>query len=342
MIKEVNLLLILAGMLLGPLLLNWRAVKANLRGLKVERNLPLRICAGDVLSVDLNLTNTRQEAGLLGGRGRRADPAGDGQWPRNNHRRQPTLRPSVLFPYAPAGQSRKGVYRGRLVERGRYRLRAAAGFDAVPLRPVLAHDHPGQARNADRAAAAGPADAGLGGAAAGGVRRNGSPPAAAGQRGRFLRRPRVAQRRRPAADPLAKLGAVGQAGRAAIRAAAQPRRGRRARSLAARAASSPNTSKTSNWPSASPPRCWPTCAARAAATFIWRSATAGRSASADRRRSATLQWLMEQLALAEARADAALPALLAATLRQVTAGTEVVLVSTRRGRSDRCGAVRGR
>jgi len=48
--QEVNLLLILAGMLLGPFLLNWRAVKANLRGLKVDRNLPLRICAGDVLS----------------------------------------------------------------------------------------------------------------------------------------------------------------------------------------------------------------------------------------------------------------------------------------------------
>ena len=45
--------------------------------------------------------------------------------------------------------------------------------------------------------------------------------------------------------------------------------------------------------------------------------------------SATMQWLMEQLALLEARADTSLPALLAATLRQIAAGTEVVLVSTR-------------
>ena len=36
MFKEVNLLLILAGMLLGPLLLNWQAVRANLRGLRVD------------------------------------------------------------------------------------------------------------------------------------------------------------------------------------------------------------------------------------------------------------------------------------------------------------------
>ena len=46
--------------------------------------------------------------------------------------------------------------------------------------------------------------------------------------------------------------------------------------------------------------------------------------------SATLQRLMEQLALVEAKIDTSLPALLVATLRQVAAGTEVVLVSTRR------------
>ena len=44
---------------------------------------------------------------------------------------------------------------------------------------------------------------------------------------------------------------------------------------------------------------------------------------------ATLQSLMEQLALVEARTDGALPALLGKVLRQVAAGTEVVLVSTR-------------
>jgi hypothetical protein len=36
-------------------------------------------------------------------------------------RRRP-LRPNVLFPYVGAGQSRKGTYRGRLLERGLYRL----------------------------------------------------------------------------------------------------------------------------------------------------------------------------------------------------------------------------
>jgi uncharacterized protein (DUF58 family) len=45
--------------------------------------------------------------------------------------------------------------------------------------------------------------------------------------------------------------------------------------------------------------------------------------------SATLQGLMEQLALVEPRSDDSLPALLVAVLRQIAAGTEVVLVSTR-------------
>jgi uncharacterized membrane protein YhaH (DUF805 family) len=45
--KEVNLLLILAGMLLGPVLLNWQAVGTNLRGLRVERKLPRGLSAGD-------------------------------------------------------------------------------------------------------------------------------------------------------------------------------------------------------------------------------------------------------------------------------------------------------
>ena len=118
--KEVNLLLILAGMMLGPLLLNWEAVRANLRGLGIQRKLPPALSAGDRLSVTLKLTNARRRLGawtvVVEDQVRRVESANAG-----NHRRPP-LRPSVLFPYVPAGQSRKGGYRGRLVERGRYQF----------------------------------------------------------------------------------------------------------------------------------------------------------------------------------------------------------------------------
>ncbi len=106
-LKEVNLLLILAGLLLGPLLLNWRAVRSNLRGLKIERQLPSRLSAGDILSVNLSLANARPRLGCWA-------VAVEEQIQRetveprngNPHRSRP-IRLSVLFPYVEAGQSRR-------------------------------------------------------------------------------------------------------------------------------------------------------------------------------------------------------------------------------------------
>ena len=121
MLKEVNLLLILAGMLLGPALLNWQAVATNLRGLRIARKLPPGLSAGDRLSVSLILTNARRRISSWGveveEQIRRISGVG-----RDNRRRPEPLRPQVLFPYIPANQSRKGSYRGRLLERGRYKF----------------------------------------------------------------------------------------------------------------------------------------------------------------------------------------------------------------------------
>ncbi len=118
--KEVNLLLILAGMLLGPVLLNWQAVGTNLRGLCLERKLPRGLSAGDWLSVSLRLSNARRRLGAWGvvveEQIRRVTAAG------GDNPGGPLLSPDVLFPYVPAGETRKGAYRGRLLERGRYRF----------------------------------------------------------------------------------------------------------------------------------------------------------------------------------------------------------------------------
>ena len=43
----------------------------------------------------------------------------------------------MLFPYAPAGQSRKGVYRGRLVEREVARTARSSAGDAEGVRVAL-------------------------------------------------------------------------------------------------------------------------------------------------------------------------------------------------------------
>ena len=121
LVKEVNLLLILAGMMLGPILLNWRSVGANLRGLRLERKLPLGLSAGDRLSVAIRMVNPRRRLGAWGvvveEQIHRVTPDAT-----NHEHRSPPLRLGVLFPYVSAGQSRKGGYRGRLWERGRYQF----------------------------------------------------------------------------------------------------------------------------------------------------------------------------------------------------------------------------
>jgi uncharacterized protein (DUF58 family) len=326
-IKEVNLLLILAGMLLGPFLLNWRAVKANLRGLKVDRNLPHRICAGDVLSVDLNLTNTRQNLGCWAVvvEEQIQRESGNG---RNNHRRQPTLRPSVLFPYAPAGQSRKGVYRGRLVERGHYRfgpLRASTRFpfglfsrtitlgqpETLVVLPRLGRLTQGWAARRREALA-------------GTDRRRQQP----GTEGDFYG---VREWRSGDGLRLIHWRSSARAGKLVVRQFERPRSRDVAVVLDLWQPEPHSPEQVENVELAvsfAATVLADLCRKGGSNIFLGitndKPECVGGPAS-----SATLQRLMEQLALIEARADTSLPALLAATLRQVTAGTEIVLVSTR-------------
>jgi len=116
MLREMNLMLVLVGMLVGPLLFSWRLVVATLGGLEVERKLPSGVCAGDLLVVNVGLHNTRRRLGswAVAVQDEIRAEAGPG--------RGRSIRPTVFFLYVPAGQSRGGVYRGRLTQRGRYRF----------------------------------------------------------------------------------------------------------------------------------------------------------------------------------------------------------------------------
>jgi uncharacterized protein (DUF58 family) len=328
-IKEVNLLLVLAGMLLGPFLLNWRAVKANLRGLKIDRNLPLHVCAGDVLSVDLNLTNTRKKLGCWAVVVEEQIQRETGNGRNNhNHRRAATLRPSVLFPYASAGETRKGVYRGRLVERGRYRLgpfRASTRFpfglfsrtitlgepETLVVLPRLGRLTQGWAARRREALA-------------GTDRRHQRP----GAEGDFygVREWRSGDGRR-----LIHWRSSARAGKLVVRQFERPRSRDAAIVLDLWQPEPHRPEHVENVE----------LAVSFAATVLADLCRKGGSniylAVSNSKpecvggpaSSATLQRLMEQLALIEARSDTSLPELLAATLRQSAAGTEVVLVSTR-------------
>jgi uncharacterized protein (DUF58 family) len=115
--KGVNLLLILASMLLGPVLLNWLAIRSNLRGLRFTRKLPTNVCAGDTLSVGMHLSNPRPRLGCW-------DVVVEEQIRRigNGRPHEAPLTPSVFFPYVRAGQRCQASYRGRLLKRGTYQF----------------------------------------------------------------------------------------------------------------------------------------------------------------------------------------------------------------------------
>jgi uncharacterized protein (DUF58 family) len=59
-LKNVNLLVALAGMMIAPLVINWRLVMASLSGLKVRRKLPEQVCAGEPLTVEIIASNPRR------------------------------------------------------------------------------------------------------------------------------------------------------------------------------------------------------------------------------------------------------------------------------------------
>jgi uncharacterized protein (DUF58 family) len=117
LVREVNLLLLLAGMLVGPLLLSRFLALRTLSGLTVERRLPEAVCAGDLLVVNLQLVNPRRGLGCW-------SIVVEDTLTRANAKngRGSTVTARVLFPYVPARQSGKEAYRGRLMQRGQYRL----------------------------------------------------------------------------------------------------------------------------------------------------------------------------------------------------------------------------
>lgn len=124
-LREINLLVVLSGMMLGPLLLSIRLALATLRKLQVERQMPEVICAGDLLVVGLRATNNRKRLDswglLVEDRIHREGDSG----------RKNDILASVLLPHLKAGESDRIAYQGRLTRRGRYKfgpLRASTRF----------------------------------------------------------------------------------------------------------------------------------------------------------------------------------------------------------------------
>ena len=114
--RQINLLMLMFGMLAGPLLFNVWCVLTTLRPLRVRRKLPAAVCAGDPLVIELELTNTRRWGGAW------AVCVEDLLVSDGRTQRRERLYPMIFFTHVAAGTTAHGVYRGRLMNRGRYRL----------------------------------------------------------------------------------------------------------------------------------------------------------------------------------------------------------------------------
>lgn len=124
---EANLLVVVAGMMFGPLLLNWRLAAKALKRVDVRRHAPQAVTAGEPLVVEIALSNSRKRFGSWAVRVR-------DHIRREDHRRSAqSLEPELVFPRLLPGESRRLTYRACLPRRGRYRLGPVAVSTRFPF-----------------------------------------------------------------------------------------------------------------------------------------------------------------------------------------------------------------
>lgn len=133
-LREVNLLVVLAGMMIGPLIFSWRWAGLSLANLSAARRLPARMSAGESLVVDVDVTNHRRRlssyALIVGDHIERIQP--------KNSDGSATI--DAGLPVVRAENTSSTSYRCLITRRGRYRfgpLRLRSGF---PLGLVVASE----------------------------------------------------------------------------------------------------------------------------------------------------------------------------------------------------------
>lgn len=153
-LRSVNLLVVLAGMMIATLLFNWRLVMASLTGLVVQRKLPEQILAGEPLTVEIEVENTRwwMSSWLLtvedwverhpGTADRKVETAKRqslwGWFSPERYFRAGATRAITVIPHVPARGRGLGTYRLTLHRRGRYRFGPLRVSTRFPLGLVWA------------------------------------------------------------------------------------------------------------------------------------------------------------------------------------------------------------
>ncbi|MGB6042254.1 MAG: DUF58 domain-containing protein [Pirellulales bacterium] len=135
-LREVNLLLVLAGMMFFPFLLNLRTVIISSRGLTVRRRIPDVVSAGETFHIDLALSKLPSRF-WLGGGASWVIHAQDKIQPLAK-KPEITVPPRLTFWRLAPGQREDQSYRCCLADRGRYELGPVTLSSGFPLGLVRA------------------------------------------------------------------------------------------------------------------------------------------------------------------------------------------------------------
>lgn len=114
LLRQMNLLILLFGLMAGPLYLNWRMVVFSLRRIGVVRSAPKFLAAGEKLVVDLRVTNESKRS--VSWAVRVEDKLSSNSLPGT------VLRPRLLFNRVGGGETVTESYEGVIPARGKYRL----------------------------------------------------------------------------------------------------------------------------------------------------------------------------------------------------------------------------
>ena len=126
MIRDINLLYIMAGMMLGPFFFSWYASIKSLRRIKVQRRFPKLVSVGDPLFIEVELSKPK-------GSPRAFATVVQDRILREGDSSKFATTMELFFPMIRSGGAEVASYRATLQQRGRYDLGPMKVSTSMPL-----------------------------------------------------------------------------------------------------------------------------------------------------------------------------------------------------------------
>lgn len=126
MIRDINLLYIMAGMMMGPLIFSWYASTKSLRRISIERRFQSLASVNDPLYVEMNVS---KPAGMS----RAIAVVVKDRVLRDGAIKKAATETELLFPVVNSGGTASASYRATMNQRGRYQLGPLKVSTSMPV-----------------------------------------------------------------------------------------------------------------------------------------------------------------------------------------------------------------